>query len=154
MKRTLAAGTALALSLLLSGCGGEGDDGDGDDKAGESPSTPSSDTTTATDDETVEDTYATGADVADFCAALAEIDDAIDEAAPGDDADWERIVASFDALDEVGVPDDLPASGIDELSGVALLVRQSSSVAELNAAVEADPPGAGTIDDYIDDNCS
>lgn len=148
MKRTLAAGTALALSLLLSGCGGEGDD-----KAGESPSTPSSDTTTAPDDETVKDTYATGADVADFCAALAEIDDAIDEATPGDDADWERIVASFDALDEVGIPDDLPASGVAELTGVDLLVRQSSSVSELNAAAEADPPESRTIDTYIDDNC-
>lgn len=140
MTRTLAASAALTLAILLAGCGGDDPANAADPANPANPADPAN--------------FATGADVADFCAALAEIDDAIDEAAPGDDADWERIVASFDALDEVGVPDDLPASGIDELSGVALLVRQSSSVAELNAAVEADPPGAGTIDDYIDDNCS
>lgn len=160
MKRTLAAGSALVLSLLLVGCGS--DDGEGSD-GGESPSTSSSDTTTATDDgeggddgddEIENETYASGASVEDFCAALAEIDDAIDEATEGSDDDWDRVVAAFDALEEVGVPDDLPSSGIAELTGVDLLVRQSSSVSELNAAAEANPPESGTIDDYIDDNCS
>lgn len=170
MKRILAASTALSLALLLAGCGGD----DSDRAGGDSPATPSSDGTAAPDDPTgaggddgndgegeddgddeiENETYASGASVEDFCAALAEIDDAIDEATEGSDADWDRVVAAFDALEEVGVPDDLPSSGIAELTGVDLLVRQSSSVSELNAAAEANPPESGTIDDYIDDNCS
>ena len=172
MKRTLAGSTALVLTILLSGCGDDGGADDDPTDGTSSSATPTSAGTESTgtgstgaDEEGEEgaegeegdpetETFARGADVAEFCAAMAEIDSAIDEAQEGSDEDWQRIVDSFDALEDLGVPDDLPASGITEITEVDLLVRQSDSVAELNAAAEDYRPESRTIDDYLDDNCA
>lgn len=155
MKRTLAGSSVLVLALLLAGCGGTPTTSSGaesTDPSGSTGSTGSTGSPGEVDPET--ETYARGAEVGDFCAAMAEIDTAIDEAREGSETDWERIVAAFDGLGEVGVPDDLPASGITEISQVDLLVRQSDSVAELNAAAEDFRPESRTIDTYLEDNCS
>ncbi len=175
MKRTLAGSSvlvlAILLALLLAGCGGGDDETDGSERdrastasagtesaapSGSADSSGSADPSASTGQEAEPETetYARGAEVADFCAAMAEIDTAIDEASEGSEADWKRIVAAFDGLGEVGVPDDLPASGVTEISEVDLLVRQSDSVAELNAAAEDYRPESRTIDDYLEDSCS
>ena len=96
-------------------------------------------------------------DVADVAPALdlglAEIDGAIDGAEPGNEEDWERILAAFEGLDALGVPDNLPESAVSELVHVELLVQASGSVEEFTSAVQDSPPPSDTMDGYIDDNC-
>lgn len=147
MKRTLAVAAALVLTVLVAGC-----DDSGDPQADPSGSPDASGSSSGGAGEVENETYPRGADVAGFCEVLAEIDSAIDEAGDGPE-DWDRILAAFEALDALGVPDDLPESAVSELVHVELLVQQSTSVAEFNDAVEQSPPTSGTVDAYIDDHC-
>ncbi|WP_182378367.1 hypothetical protein [Nocardioides sp. WS12] len=123
MRTPLSACVALLLAVALSGCSGDGDD---DSKASSTTS---------------------------FCDALAEVDAAIDGAKPDDEDSWKRIVTAFDTLDEVGVPDNLPAPGPAELEHVEGLVRKSDSVEAFQTAVEADPPTSDAVGEYISDHC-
>lgn len=150
MKRSLAVAAALALTVLTTGCD------DGDDSSSAKPSAGASSEASAESPgagEVENETYPRGADVTRFCAVVGEIDDAIDEAEPGNKDHWDRILSSFEALDALGIPDDLPEAGAAELVHVELLVQESGSVAEFNAAVEKSPPPGHTLDDYIDEQC-
>lgn len=146
VKRSLAVTTALLLTALASGCS-DTDDPDDAPRATDSP------TSAGGAGEVENETYPRGADVASFCDVLAEIDDAIDEAQPGSEEDWERILSSFEGLDALGVPDDLPEAAVTELVHVELLVQQSGSVEEFTAAAEASPPTSRAVDDYLDESC-
>lgn len=123
MRTPLSACVALLLALALTGCSGDGDD------ASEAK------------------------EAVTFCDALAEVDAAIDEAEPGNDESWKRIVAAFDSLDEVGVPDDLADPGPAELKHVADIVDKSDTVEEFQAAVQADPPTSDAVGEYIGEHC-
>ncbi|NHA01152.1 hypothetical protein G5V59_18300 [Nocardioides sp. W3-2-3] len=151
MKRSLAVAAALSLTLLAAGCD------DGDDTSSAKPSAGASSEASADSPgagEVENETYPRGADVARFCAVVGEIDDAIDEAEPGNKDHWDRILSAFEALDALGVPDDLPEGGAAEPG--PRRVCSSSRAARwpsLNAAVEKSPPPGRTLDDYIDDHC-
>jgi hypothetical protein len=125
--RLLAACASLALIVPLSACGGE------DDKAADGPQA--------------------GADVGEFCAAMAEVDSTIDSAQPGDAEDWEQVEASLENLREVGVPDDFPEDAEKELDHIDRLAQESDSLEEFSSAVEADPPDSRAVDDYLDTSC-
>lgn len=148
MKRTLAVAAALVLTVLVAGC-----DDSGDPQADPSGSPDASGSSSGGAGEVENETYPRGADVAAFCDVLAEIDSSIDEAQEGSAEDWDRILAAFEGLDALGVPDDLPETAVSELVHVELLVQQSGSVEDLTDAVEASPPTSSTMDDYIDDHC-
>ena len=164
MKRSLAVTAAVLLTVLTSGCSDSDEPDDAPSSSG-SPSRGASDGDSsdggssdgATEEggagEVENETYPRGADIAAFCDVLAEIDDAIDGAEPGDEEDWERILAAFEGLDALGVPDNLPESAVSELVHVELLVQASGSVEEFAAAVQDSPPASDTMDGYIDDNC-
>lgn len=146
MKRTPAVIAALSLALLVAGC-------DDTDAPGTDPSgSPGPTSASGGAGEVENETYPRGADVARFCEVLAEIDDAIDDAGSSAE-DWDRILAAFEGLDALGVPDDLPEDAVSELVHVELLVQQSGSVAEFEDAVEASPPTSSGVDAYIDDHC-
>ena len=166
MKRSLAVTAAVLLTVLTSGCSDSDEPDDAPSASGtpsDSPSESSSDGSSAgsSDGGTEEggagevenETYPRGADVAAFCDVLAEIDGAIDGAEPGNEEDWERILAAFEGLDALGVPDNLPESAVSELVHVELLVQASGSVEEFTSAVQDSPPPSDTMDGYIDDNC-
>ncbi len=144
MKRTLAAAAALTLSLLAAGCGAEDD---ADSRATDSEGT------TAAAGSTDAEGYPRGADVEEFCAVLAEINDSIDAAGSGSEAKWDRIVAAFDALDETGVPDNFPQKAVAALERTEGLVRESDSVQELWTAIGTTPPDSTAVDDYVSSNC-
>lgn len=149
MKRSLAVAAVLSLTVLAAGCGGDDESDPQPDAAASSEASAESPGAGEVENET----YPRGADVTRFCAVVGEIDDAIDEAEPGNDEHWDRILSSFEALDALGVPDDLPEAGAAELVHVELLVQESTSVADFNAAVEKSPPQGGVLDDYIDEQC-
>lgn len=169
MKRSLAVTAAVLLTVLTSACSDSDDPDDAPSVSGsasDSPSDGASDGDSSADGGTEEggaeeggagevenETYPRGADVAAFCDVLAEIDGAIDGAQPGSEEDWERILAAFEGLDALGVPDNLPESALSELVHVELLVQGSGSVEEFTAAVQDSPPPSDTMDGYIDDNC-
>ncbi len=150
MKRSLAAAAALTLAVLAAGCGDGGGDTDAEPSAGASSAASA---TSAGAGEVENETYPRGAEVTRFCAVVGEIDDSIDAAEPGNEDHWNRILCSFEALDALGIPDDLPEAAAAELVHVELLVQDSGSVEELEAAVEDSPPPGRTLDDYIDGHC-
>lgn len=150
VKRSLAVTAAVLLTVLTSACN---DSDEADDAPSASDSPTGSTSTEGGAGEVENQTYPRGAEVAQFCEVLAEIDSSIDDAQPGSEEDWERILAAFEGLDALGVPDDLPESAVSELVHVELLVQQSSSVDDFTDAVEESPPSSSTMDDYIDDHC-
>lgn len=153
MRAPLAVSASLLLALAVTACSGDGDDSPAQRTTPSSPT--ASDTAPEVDGEYDQESLSPGASTADFCAALAEIDDAIDDGleGPGDDQQWQRIVTSLDDLYDVGVPDDLSPAGIAELDQADILVRQSNSVAELEATLDAQPAETPVIEDYIDEHC-
>lgn len=146
MKRSLAAAAVLALTVLAAGCDDEGD-------ADTQPSAGASSEASAESPgagEVENETYPRGAEVSRFCAVAQEIDDAMDAAKPGNSDDWNRILSSFEALDALGVPDDLPEKAVTQLVQLEITVQQSTSVRELEAAEQ---PPTDAIGDYVDDHC-
>lgn len=151
----LGAVLTLLLSVTLTACGS-----DGSEPGAAPPST--SPTTTASgqseaealDAAAAQSGFAMGADVASFCTAMQDADDAVDGARPGNAGDWKRVVAALDRIYEVGVPEDFPAAALTELDVLDRLVRASSSIDDLGAAVEKEPAGTGAIDAYLTEACT
>ena len=144
-RRLLSLAILPLLPFALAGCSG-------DDDEPAAKKTPASETSEPLDGEYSQPGIAQDAETGDFCKAMAEVDDAIDEAE--DDADsWLRIVTAFDEVYEVGVPEDLSPAGIAEFDRIDTLVRQSNSVAEFEAAVSSAPPQGEVMEDYLDEHC-
>jgi hypothetical protein len=94
---------------------------------------------------------------ATFCDLMQEVEASIDDAyaRTGDPEDaWARIEAAFDAIDEAGVPSTFPAPAVDELDQIERSVRESTSLAEYEDALAADPPTGRAVDTWVSANCT
>lgn len=96
---------------------------------------------------------ARGADVDAFCRAAIEAGNAVDQADPRKPGDWSRIVAAYDALYALGVPNDYPDAGVEELDQFTAIVRRNSSVVGLAHDLDSEHPKTAAISHYLRRHC-
>jgi len=144
----------VLLALGLSGCGGGSAESAAARLAPATTAPAPDDASAALDGVAAQSGFAMGADVASFCTAMMDADDAVDGARPGSARDWKQVVAALDRIYEVGVPEDFPDPALAELAVLDRLVRESDSVRRLLAAAKRERAGTDAIEAYLADACT